>query len=203
MIEAKVLAQLCVDLYDDTKESTWVNYWKQNDIVVAHQKIDDVDILVFRGSIDTIDWIRDGEGWPTFDKQLGFVHNGFLSHMRDVLKEVDPGTSNNVVITGHSLGGARARVMAALMAVNHIPVKQLTVFGSPKPAFANLRRIIEKSGMIHTSYRNRNDPVPMVPGIIPLWEHTEPFFILNEAADQDNLDPLRDHHINLYLRGVS
>lgn len=201
MIPAATLARLCANLYDDKSEG-WLHHFVIEDIVFAHVKVDDSDVLVFRGSITALDWIRDAEGWPAWDSKLGFVHAGFLRHMDDALETVRPFLGQKVVITGHSLGGARARVMAALLIVNGLPINQVTVFGSPRPAFENLSRILQKSGAIHTSYRNRNDPVPLVPGILPNWTHPEQWIALNEAPAADDLEPLRDHHIELYLRGV-
>jgi predicted lipase len=126
-----------------------------------------------------------------------------MRHMDDVLEETKNKLGHKVIITGHSLGAARARVFAALRVVNHLPVDRLCVFGSPRPGFANLARVIQKSGMIHMSFRNRNDPVTEVPTILPQWEHTENYILLDEHAIADDYSPLRDHHIELYQRGVN
>lgn len=202
MIPASTLAQLCADSYDDTKRGTWADYWEIDDIHVCRAIVGDTDVLVFRGSDDATDWIRDAETWPVWHDKLGFVHAGFVRGMDDVLTETLQYTGPRVAITGHSLGGARARIMAALRIINGLPVNQLCVFGSPKPGFANVSRVIQKSGIPHASYRNRNDPVPMVPGILPMWQHPEPWATLDVKPADDSFESLRDHSIGLYLVGA-
>lgn len=197
-----ILAQLCADLYDETKITSWANHWELDDVHVGHAVIGDTDVLVLRGSVDATDWIRDCEAVPQWHKDLGFLHSGFAAGMDDVLEETrDALKGKELVITGHSLGGARARILAGLRVINSPGVAQVTVFGSPKPGFINLSRVIQKSGMIHTSWRNRNDVVPLVPGILPWWSHPEPWGCVNVAPAVNAFDPLRDHSIKLYCAG--
>jgi pimeloyl-ACP methyl ester carboxylesterase len=137
--------------------------------------------------------------------KLGFCHAGFLYGMDDVLEELRPYIKKGVVITGHSLGGAHARILAGLLAYEKFEVGMLCVFGSPKPAFINLARIIQKSGMQHFSYRNRNDVVPDMPlSVFPFFDfqHTEAYTPLDAAPSEDNLEPLRDHSIKLYYTAL-
>lgn len=203
MISALQIAKLCDRVYTDT--SGWDHYWTINDVVIAHQAIDGVDAFILRGSKEAIDWIRDASALPVWHEQLGFVDAGFAVGMDEVFKTVAPviaAGTGRVAIGGHSLGGSRARILAALCAVNNVKVDYLCVIGSPKPAFANLRRIIEKSGMAHESFRNRNDPVPLVPCLLPLWEHTEPWQAVDASPASNDLEPLRDHHAPLYIKGI-
>lgn len=152
-----------------------------------------------------------------WDEQLGYVHCGFMLGMRALLKVLQGTIPADalIAITGHSLGGARARILCALFIVNGWSVLQVVTFGSPKPAFVNLARIIQKAAVIpdgsntpilgeHASYRNRNDPVPMAPIDLPKmdWEHTEAWVRVDAAPAATDFEPLRDHHIELYLRGL-
>lgn len=201
-VSAALLAQLCADIYGVRETGYWHNYWEHEEVHVGHYRAGESDVLVFRGSAEPLDFIRDAEGWPVFHSQLGFLHAGFARHMDDVLAETREHLGDRVVITGHSLGGARARILAALRVVHGLPVDQVCTFGSPRPGFVNVSRIIQKSGMVHESYRNRHDPVPLVPGIMPLWEHPEPWIELNEAPAVNAFDPLRDHSSQLYAAGL-
>lgn len=197
-----MLAQASKEIYS-APASAYHNYWETDSVVIGHECVGDTSFLTLRGSLTTEDWLRDAEAIPEWHSQLGFVHSGFLQGMDEVFANVRKVVQPNVVITGHSLGGARARILAALFAVNnqHIAGTSLEVctFGSPKPGFINLARIIQKSGMKHTSYRNRNDIVPTLPFILP-WEHTEPWIALDAAPEDSDLEPLRDHSCDLYIK---
>jgi hypothetical protein len=205
MITASQAAKLCRNLYDPVPAAVFKKIWTYDNVVVGLAGIDDVDVLVLRGSAKAEDWMRDACAVPEWHPQLGFCHAGFLAGMDDVFAEVRTAVGAKVAITGHSLGGARARILAGLFACNGVPIDTLCVFGSPKPAFVNLARIVEKSGINHSSYRNRNDVVPTVPlTFAPVLDfvHTEQWTDLNAAPDAANLEPLRDHSIDLYVQGL-
>lgn len=201
MIEAAVLAQLCADVYTETPK-TFLHVWNFGGTVAAHEKIGDTDVVVFRGSLTPQDWVRNLEVFPVWDSRIGFVHGGFLTGVNDVLIAMSLLVGPKVVVTGHSLGGARARILAALLAYHTIPALQCCVFGSPRPGFANMRRVLEKSGTLLQSYRNREDPVPLVPFMGGLYEHTDQWVSLDAPAAPDDLEPLRDHHMVHYMEGL-
>jgi hypothetical protein len=201
VISAFDLATICSDLYTDA--GTWDHTWDCSGTHAAHRKVGEIDVIVFRGSKDVEDWICDIEAFPVWDAKLGFVHGGFLWGMNDALAQILTVVGPRVAVTGHSLGGARARIMAGMLACMGRPVEQCVVFGSPRPAFANLMRVLQKSLTPMVSYRNRNDPVPLVPYMAGLYTHPDTWITLDTAPAVDNLEPLRDHHIALYLEGLS
>jgi Lipase (class 3) len=183
----------------------WTHYWVIDEVIVCHTVVDGQDVLVLPGSRTALDWMRDMNAMPVWHHNLGFVHAGFLMGLDDVYAEVKS-VVKNPLITGHSLGGSRARILAGMFAYDAFPVDTLCVFGSPKPAFINLQRIITKSGMKHLSFRNRNDPVPTVPFTMDLifqYCHTEDWVAVDAAPTPDDLEPLRDHHIGLYIQGLT
>jgi hypothetical protein len=194
-----ILAQFSDNIYTSLNE--FDRYWETDDVVVGLKRVDDTDVLVLRGSVTTEDWVRDASAVPKWHRQLGFCHAGFLAGMDDVFAEVRTVVGPKKAISGHSLGGARARILAAMFAYNQLPVDQLCVFGSPKPAFTNVARIIAKSGMAHTSYRNRNDIVPTLPLTVGSFDfvHTEPWIAVDAAPAQTDLEALRDHSSSLYV----
>lgn len=196
------LAWLCQKIYLP-KEGDFDKIYDHDDVIIGHKQVGDLAVLAFRGSDNVGDWIHDAEAFPYWHPELGFVHAGFVRHMEDVLAEIRPLSTGPVVVTGHSLGGARARILAALLALDGHAVEQLCVFGSPKPGFANLRRILEKSKTPMQSYRHKNDPVPLVPGILPWWCHTDQWIALDSPTEPDNMDALRDHFIAGYITGLT
>ncbi len=202
MISAVNLAILCNALYTGEMQPKWTC----DGVVIGLATINGADVLVLRGSVTAGDWLRDFAAVPVWHDKLGFVHAGFAVGMDDAFAEVRAAVGPRVVITGHSLGGARARILAALFAVHGIAVEQLCVFGCPKPAFVNLSRIIAKSGMQHDSYRNRNDVVPTVPlTLAPFLDfvHTEGWTVCDAAPTDTDLTPLRDHECALYIKALT
>lgn len=196
-----VMAQLSAQIYQSL--DGFDKSWTKDDVVIATKRIGDTDVLVLRGSQTAEDWLRDAEAVPQHHHQLGMCHAGFLAGMDDVFAEVRGVVEPQVAITGHSLGGARARILAGLFVCNRLKVDQLCVFGSPKPAFAGLATIIQRSGMAHTSYRNRQDVVPTVPlGAFP-WVHTEPWIAVDAVPGITSLAWLRDHCSSLYVNALT
>ncbi len=190
-------------IYDPIPKSTFSIVAENDAIVWGYSPIGNV--VSFRGSKTTEDWIRDFEALPQWDSEIGFVDGGFLEGMDDALKAITPLITTGVWMVGHSLGGAHARISAAKLLTRGFRIGGVTVFGSPKPGFINLRRILEKSSCVHSSFRNRNDIVPALPfSLSPLLDyvHTEDWIALDAPPAQDNLEALRDHEVDLYYKGV-
>ena len=205
MITALQCVETCQALYSG---SAFDRLFTFDSVVVGVQFMpDNQDLVVFRGSVTPEDWLRDADAVPSWDDTLGYCHAGFLEGVHDVYQEivgaVRPGAS--VTFTGHSLGGARARLVAALFAANALPVAQLVVFGSPRPAFRKVSDIINKPGaMKHSSYRNRQDVVPTMP---PGWigyVHPDIAIAIDSGApiDGELFEGPEDHHIALYVRAI-
>lgn len=207
MITALQCAQLCQELYDHPEPEHWAHLWSGGDVFCSLRVLMDEFVVVFRGSTTAENWERDLQPLPVFDKEVGFCHSGFLEQMDTALAEIIPALGTDahmsLTVTGHSLGAARARIAAAKLTVRGVKVDQLLTFGSPRPGFANVRRIIEKSGMAHQSFRYNNDPVCLVPFPVPLvlpFEHTEDWTQLTGPSNPDDaLGALRDHKLQNYI----
>jgi len=185
----------------------WIKTWFINGVWISLTRIDGDYVLVLRGSMTAEDWLRDVVAIPDFHYQLGWCHQGFMNGMDDVFNAVRNATGGEPCsFAGHSLGGARARLLAGLFVVNKLPVKNLCVFGSPKPAFPQLAEIIESSGINHLSFRNNNDIVPMMPETIPPifdFVHTEEFTTIDGGVEQNLESLVKDHSIDLYINGLT
>jgi hypothetical protein len=194
------VAQACADLYKAQSPDQVAG------IAYSISKVGDVSLVVARGSQTRADWLRDFDAKPAWTP-LGYLHNGFWTGMPEFYAKVRSIVgAGPVMIGGHSLAGAEARILAGQFILDGLRPLDLVTFASPRPGYANLRRVIEKSGITHTNYRFRNDPVPLVPVPVPWvmpWEHTEPWTELDGPTDPAALDPLRDHNIDNYIRALT
>lgn len=103
----------------------------------------------------------------TFENHYYHAHRGFVDDFTeivdDVMHAVDT-ASTRVVVTGHSLGGAVATLLAVAIREHH-PTLPLSVFtfGSPKVCCSPLAR--HHNRIVATTYRfvNDRDLVPRVP----------------------------------------
>jgi acyl-CoA synthetase (AMP-forming)/AMP-acid ligase II len=151
------LARLCAASYSDASAFDYVDNGAQTGVWVAVKKLPDVDVIVFRGSDDVEDWLRDFDA-AMISTPLGLVHAGFYKNMDAVILDVRPCP----VITGHSLGAARAAIYAAMQ--QHTPA-HLALFGCPRPGAEALAQMLEVDSI--SSYKNRSDPVTDVPMTLP------------------------------------
>lgn len=165
-------------------------------------------ILAFRGSATPEDWFRDLQAVPSYQFDIGFVEAGFMEGMRDAVREwCRTFPSASPWITGHSLGGAHAAIMAAvLVSLKGILPQGLVVFGCPRPGFYKLRRVIRLGKFPIRSYRNVGDPVPDVP--LPVWrimpyrQIAKPIMLHAGRAAGDG-SPLAAHKMARYVAGLS
>lgn len=162
--------------------------------------LSDCLVIAFRGSISFLDWQRDLNSIMISDPVLGGVEAGFMEGMHDVYNKLSPLISSKpILITGHSLGAARALIFAGLLEVAGVKPEKVVIFGSPRPGAEKLKFIL--SGMAINSYRNRHDPVPNCPFDLPGMPYVHPRDLIQVDAPPSQPDTwglLADHHIQLY-----
>jgi hypothetical protein len=133
---------------------------------------DGILFIFFEGSVDFIDWIND---FIFFRKRIPYkgtnkkirVHSGFLSSyllVRDKIQELAKDVTD-IVISGHSLGGAVAH-LAGLDIQYNFPEKNLNIvtfaaprLGTKKFAESFNRRV----GDVTEAFENYGDVVPHLP----------------------------------------
>jgi hypothetical protein len=173
--------------------------------------LDDVTVLVFRGSVDRQDWFLDflalswREAAPY--KALGPVHLGFSTGLVDAWTLIKPrviAAGKPLIIAGHSLGAARAWIVAGMAIIDGIVPARIVVFGSPRPGFAKLASVVAE--VPQKSYRNGHDHVCSVPFYEPpefLYVQPAPFTPLNaKLSPGHTLGVFAEHHISLYVAGL-
>ena len=195
---------------------SWWNplrFFSEDGVWVAIKRVGNLDVVVFRGSVTPEDWVRDFLAIPrtTRHPELGVVHAGFFLGMVSattwVAQQLRPGAE--VAITGHSLGAARAWLHAGLM-LHWKTLVRVVVFGSPKPAFAELAKRIAVAGISTTSYRNAtplgHDRVTDLPFTIEPelpWRQPVPLTDISVPPDAGDTGDFRFHHIGEYEKGAA
>jgi hypothetical protein len=136
---------------------------------------DDVALLVFRGTSNPGQWLRDVRFLPV-THPWGEVHVGFLRGVEAVeraLRDFDAvaSTVNHVWVAGHSLGGALALIAAARFKINKICTPLIHTYGQPAVGLNDFaeRFSIELPQRLWR-FVNQNDVVPRVPPIP--YQHT-------------------------------
>jgi len=122
------------------------------------------------------DWVSNVQATAVkFEGGHGKVHDGFHAAFISVKGDIDDFLSKNgrtnkkIVVTGHSLGGAVATIIAAYIRGKHKSDVMLYTFGSPRAGDADFVNHYSQVDKVH-AWRLFNvcDVVPMVP-----TEHTD------------------------------
>lgn len=133
--------------------------------------------VVFQGTDNFTDaWVdADHTLLPAGKTGLGWsVHEGFWNAAMKLRQGLEDGLRSSgkrygVRITGHSLGGAMAVIMAELLRKDGFPVRSCITFGQPKvtdsPGAYTAGLEFEKEGIEYIRVVNRNDIVPKVPPV--------------------------------------
>lgn len=226
MIPDLTLAKLCQALYDSSgqhvylgQSEDWAHYddgTNDDGVVWAVKEIDEYSVLVFRGSVTLLDWRRDFQAFvdPFHHDDLGPVHPGFLSGMRTVQREIAVlvPVGRKIILTGHSLGAARASILTGLLRLSperRPDVVARVVFGEPRPGFQQLAELVSQVG--GSSYRNaadgRHDLVTDVPFAIPPEDYVHPTSLIDVSAAPDGglvsrWGPFALHHVGLYVKAL-
>ena len=183
MASHQELSQLCARCY---QESTF----EEANIEVLVQD----SIFAFRGTDEPLDALRDIRIFPLWTRELGFCPAGFLKASKRLVNKV---TSicleqdidhKKIILTGHSLGGAVAMILGALMTRDEIPPKQIVTFGAPRCG-----RLKILDGVSVTQYRNGKDVVPLVP---PLMRRHDKLLELGRPGNSY----IKDHYVINYVK---
>lgn len=96
------------------------------------------------------------------------LHQGFGSGAKAVYEDIQPFLQKNqpIHITGHSLGGAIAVVLAMYLEKDDYKVSQIITFGQPK--VTNVTGATKFADLPLTRVVTLNDIVPLVPPISPM-----------------------------------
>ena len=183
MISHQDLSHYCAESYRESD-------FEEANIEVIVRK----NVFAFRGTDEPKDAIRDLRILPLWTRELGWCPAGFLKASRRLVNKV---TSvclerdidhKKIELTGHSLGGAVALIVGALMTRDEIPPLQIVTFGAPRCG-----RLKILDGVPVTQYRHGKDIVRLVP---PLKRrHTK---LLEFGKPGKSL--IKDHYMLNYVK---
>ncbi len=111
-----------------------------NGICWALKHVDDVDLVMLRGSTTLQDWLHDFTAIanPLAHDKLGPLHPGFYEGMPDVWAEIQKRSKGPWVTAGHSLGAGRCAILSGLMLLDGAAPVYRFQCGEPKPGFQKL-----------------------------------------------------------------
>ncbi len=177
----------CADVYADQKD------------FLIDRSIDDYTILAIEGTKEMSDWATNIKFLMMSDS----CHRGFKSNAQRTLSQLvlnyealNP--DRTLVLTGHSLGGATATIIADQL----LPVNDniaLVTAGSPRPGGRKLKKRL--ANLTHYRFVHGDDVVPKTPPYFNGYVHTHPKIYL-EDRDDARFDGVDDHNIHYYHQAV-
>lgn len=165
-----------IGVYDPASQAS-------SQVVVVIDKEEDEILIGFRGTINNIQqWASDLDAVYTKWNGNGRVHSGFfdrfneiktptLTFLRQAQEELPDG---NVIISGHSMGGAVATLFASyLVETMKIHPKYVYTYGSPRVGDGTFAKYVDKQfGDRLIRVMNEWDMVTDLPPIILNYRHT-------------------------------
>lgn len=181
----KECARLCELSYDDAAEG----FTTVNDLRYGVFDLPLGKIIVIRGTANVDNWLTDARICPARSCGGYLAHRGFISAYRELCAGGMPTVrGENIIATGHSLGGAVATLLA-----EHIGCKLVT-FGSPRVYW----RFSKAPVLDHLRVVRDDDPVTMVPKF--LYKHrSEPVVLRDRDGHRIQVG---DHFIKGYVSAV-
>ena len=189
------MAEYCERIYDEGKEIGQDEF--------AYDVVQDrgVTIISIRGTDNAKNVLTDLDARPFKDRKLGVqVHRGFRDASEKLKNDIieNVALEENIILTGHSLGGAIAQILGLWFEDDAYEV-QIYTFGSP----AVMIEQMWEDG--HFRVYLENDPVPFLPPFPYMhwgirinaetlgWDENHP------VGDVTKIDA-RDHSIKEYLK---
>ena len=153
-------------------------------------------IFAFRGTIQCFDdFADDGDIKPDDDPIFGMLHGGFNYGSADYTAAVLAKVTGDYLLTGHSLGGARALIAGARAAYANRPPVGICTFGAPRPGGSKLVDYLNRVAAIDALEFARNgDPIP---NMVEPYKHPYSLHMIGDAV-QFSMNLFVNHQIARY-----
>ncbi|EIK97141.1 lipase family protein [Pseudomonas sp. M47T1] len=148
--------------FDDTDQADSTN----TQAFISHS--DEVVLIAVRGSAQLADFIRDADATQVPFKGGGRVHDGFHGATQALEAFVTTyldkfHTTQKLLITGHSLGGAIALLLSEVLRRRQGFDYDIVLYTYGAPRAADSTFIDGAADLVHYRMVNHDDPVPSVP----------------------------------------
>lgn len=191
------------------KQSTTFKILRRNKMTCIVMSFDDTFYIGFKGTSNNKDIFSDIKASSTSDfygSHVGFLRaaHSILPDLLQYFESIKAYTvMKDVIITGHSLGGATAQIMSIIMnyADSDINIYCVT-FGGPKPGKKEFVDKFQSSIWDCISFQNSKDPVPKLPPS-PFEHPCKNIIKLKCGLGKRKIITGSCHTMNLYLENVS
>lgn len=147
----------------------------------------DFAVLAFRGSDDLNAWGTNLNALALPWRGSGKVHRGFADALEVVWLNIAAAlleTTQPLLITGHSLGGALGTLTASLY-----PEAALYSFGAPRVGDRSFRAAMAERPGKAKRFVNNRDIVPRVPPAGFIYRHVGRPYVIDEDGDVEQREP--------------
>ena len=169
--------------------------YPHEDDVLIDRSIDGYTILAIEGTKEKTDWLTNIKFLlKSDDCHRGFKNNSYRSLSKLVCDYEALDKKRKLIITGHSLGGATATLIADLIYPNNQNIALITA-GSPRPGGRKLKERLKN--VEHLRFVYGDDIVPKTPPWVCGSVHTHQPIPLEDANDT-RFDGVADHNMGSY-----
>ncbi len=142
-------------------------------VIIADDDVQDARIVSFRGSSDIENWISNFDAIFTepYDDKTIKVHKGLHKEYLEYKSEIMEYLAPNMVISGHSSGGAVTMFFAYDIHQTRKDIN-VTAYTFGKPRIGNDRFAESAKGITHYRITHHHDIVPHVPEEVLGYRHT-------------------------------
>jgi len=189
---------VCYSEYVYETEVGMIYYVDDHKVLLVDDEVTNTLYVVFRGSYNVKNWMRDFQFYPAYRSYAGYVHNGFADSV-DLLSPLvselidNMHKSQKIVFCGHSLGGS----IAQLFGQKFLNLNPLVVtIGSPR----TYNRFSMTKKPAHIRIINNEDPVPKF--LYFFYKHFQTELITIYDKNNGWIDPL-DHSSERYVKKLS